>query len=130
MLVLLFGLGTLTLYQVMVLEDQLDEVTRAVDKMDGKVKLAQHEKAMFYALARDVLRMAPKDPNAEQIVIAFKLRQLQAAQPALMALANPSAPEGTNAVPAQPTAATNSAPVRPSETTNAAPLNPPSPTGK
>ena len=109
MLVFLFGSGALALYQVMALEDKLDEVTRAVDQMDEKVKLAQHEKAMFYTLARDVLRLAPKDPNAEQVVVEFKLRQLQAAQPALMALSTP--PTATNDAPAQPLASTNAAPL-------------------
>jgi TolA-binding protein len=123
MLVLLFGLGTLALYQVMALEDQLDTVTRTIDKMDGKVKRVQYEKAKFYALARDVLRLAPKDPNAEQVVVDFKIRQLQAAQPALFALNAPSAPGATNA-------ATNSVPTYPSETTNAAPLNSHSPAAK
>ena len=101
------------------MEDQLDEVTRAVDKMDASVKHAQYEKAKFYALAKDVLRLAPKDTNAEQIVVDFKLRQLQAAQPALMDLTTPSAP-----------ATTNAAPVEPSQATNAAPVVSPSPTAK
>src|SRR5882672_1747210 len=76
MLVFLFGAGSLAVYQVMALQDQLDSVTRAVDLMDGKVKHAQHEQNMFYGLARDVLRLAPRDPNAEQIVVDFKIRQL------------------------------------------------------
>jgi len=122
MLILLIGSGTLALYQVMALEDRLDEVTRAVDHMDGRVKRAQYEKAKFFSMARDLLRLAPKDPNAEQIVVAFKIRQLQAAQPVLMDLTTPSAPATTNAAPAQPVAATNSAPVQASETTNAAPF--------
>ena len=92
MLILLFGSGTLALYQVMTLEDRLDEVTRAIDQMDGKVKWAQREKAKFYALARDMLRLAPKDPNAEQIVVYFKLKELQAAQPELMDLTNAVGP--------------------------------------
>jgi hypothetical protein len=110
MLILLFGSGTLALYQVMAMEDQLDQVTQAVDQMDGQVKRAQYEKAKFYALAKDVLRLAPKDANAEQIAVDFKLRKLQAAQPALMDLSTPSALDTTNAAPAQPAAATNSAP--------------------
>jgi hypothetical protein len=124
MLVLLVGSGTLAVYQVMVLEDQLDEVTRAVDHMDVKVKRAQYEKAKFYALAKDVLRLAPKDPNAEQVVVDCKIRQLQTAQPVLMDLTTPSAPATTNAAPAQPAAATNFAPVQPSQATNAVPVLP------
>jgi hypothetical protein len=130
MLVLLFGSGTFALYQVMALEDQLDAVTRADDQMDGKVKMAQYEKAKFYAMARDVLRLAPKDPNAEQVVVDFKLRQLRATQPALFALNPPPATAVTTAAPVQLTAATNSVPVPPSVDTNAAPLNSPSPTPK
>ena len=82
MLIFLVGAGSLALYQVMAMEDQLDEITQSIDKMDGKVKRAQYEKAKFYAIARDVLSLAPKDPNAEQVAVDFKLRQLQAAQPA------------------------------------------------
>ena len=93
--VLMCGIGTLSLYQVMALEDQLDEVTRAVDKMDSKVKLSKHEEAMFYGLARDVLAMAPKDPNAEQIVTEFKIRQLKALKPVMFETPAPSA--STNA---------------------------------
>jgi len=128
MLIFLAGSGTLAVYQVMALEDQLDEVTQAVDHMDGKVKWAQYEKAKFFSMAKDVLRLAPKDPNAEKIVVAFKIRQLQTQLPVLMDLTTPSAPATTNAVPAQPAAATNSAPVEPSQATNAAPGHLPSPT--
>ena len=122
MLILLIGSGTLALYQVMALEDQLDEVTGAIDHMDGKVKWAQYEKDKFFAMAKDVLRLAPKDPNAEQVVVDFKIRQLQAAQPVLMDLSMPSAPPTPtpNAAPEQPAAATNSAPIQPSQATNAA----------
>jgi hypothetical protein len=127
MLIFLFGAGALAIYQVMALEDQLDSVTRAVDKMDGNVKHAQHEKNMYYGLARDVLRLAPKDPNAEQIVVDFKIRQLAASQPALMALNPPTDTAATNAAPAQPTAVTNSAPERPLDLTNPAPQNSPAP---
>jgi TolA-binding protein len=130
MLILLVGSGTLAIYQVMTLEDQLDEVTRAVDQMDAKVKRAQYEKNKFFTMAKDVLRLAPKDPNAEQIVVDFKLRQLQAAQPVLMDLSTPSAPATTNAAPTQPAAATNSAPVQPSQATNAPPGHSPGPMPK
>jgi len=105
----------------MALEDRLDGVTQAVDHMDGNVKWALYEKAKFFSMAKDVLRLAPKDPGAEQIVVDFKIRRLQAAQPVLMDLTAPSAPATTNAAPAQPAAATNSAPVHPSQATNAAP---------
>ena len=90
MFVLIAALGTQAVYQVMGQEDQLDEVTRAVDKLDPKVKAAQHDKTLFYALARDVLNLAPKDSNAEQIVVDFKIRQLKAYQPTLFELAPPT----------------------------------------
>jgi hypothetical protein len=90
MFVLIAALGTQAFYQVMALEDQLDEVTRAVDKLDPKVKAAQHDKTLFFALARDVLNLAPKDPNAEQIVVDFKIRQLKAYLPTLFELAPPT----------------------------------------
>jgi hypothetical protein len=126
MLVFLLGSGTLALYQVAAMEDQLEQVTQAVDKMDGQVKRAQYEKTKFYRIARDVLRLSPKDPTAEQIVVRYKLRQLQNEQPELMASGSPSDLSGlTNAPPVQPGAATNASPA-----TNAAPATSPSPTAK
>jgi len=132
MLIFLFGSGTLALYHVMAMEDQLDDVTRAVDQMDGKVKRAQYEKAKFYGIARDLLQLAPKNPKAEQVVVDFKLRQLQAAQPELMAPAPPAAPNAfaTNAAPTQPVAPTNSAPAQPSQDTHTAPVHSSSPATK
>ncbi len=121
MLIFLVGAGSLALYQVMAMEDQLDEITQSIDKMDGKVKRAQYEKAKFYAIARDVLSLAPKDPNAEQVAVDFKLRQLQAAQPALMSL-NAATPAPPTLV--QPTGYTNSAPAPAPPSTNAAPAPP------
>jgi TolA-binding protein len=128
LLILLLGSGSLAIYQVLTLEDQLDEVTRTVDQMDGKVKLAQYEKTKFFSMAKDVLRLAPKDPNAEHIVTEFKIRELQAKQPVLMDLSAPSAPAETNVAPVQAAGVTNSTPVEAS--TNAAPLHSPSPTPK
>jgi hypothetical protein len=82
--VFLIGFGIFTIYQVMFLEDQLASVTTAIDQMDSKVKRAQYEKAKFFALSRDVLRLAPKDPAAQQVVDELKLSQLEKAQPTLM----------------------------------------------
>jgi hypothetical protein len=130
MFVLILGFGTFEVYQVMNMEDQLDEATQAVDQMDGKVKHAQSERAKFYALAKDVLLLAPKDPNAEQIAVYYKFKELQAAQPELMAQTTSPDSDTTNATPAQPTAVTNSAPVEPSQATNAAPLPAPIPASK
>ncbi len=129
MLVLLFGIGTLAFYQIMVLEDRLDQVTQAVDQMDGKVKRAQYEKAKFYAIAKDVLRLAPKDPNAQQVATDFKLQQLQTMQPALMDLNAPSTPANPTA-PAQTNEASASASLQPSEGTNAASPNTLAPAAK
>lgn len=83
MFIFLVGAGSLAVYQVQALEDRLAEVTSAVDKIDPKVKDSLHNQALFYALGRDVLSMAPKDPNAEQIVVDFHLRELKARKPAL-----------------------------------------------
>jgi hypothetical protein len=127
MLVLILGFGTFEVYQVMTMEDQLDDITQTVDQMDGKVKHAQNEKAKFYSLAKAVLLLAPKNPNAEQIATYYKFKELQAAQPELMAQTTSPDSDMTNAAPEQPIAVTNSAPVVPSEATNAAPL--PAPAG-
>jgi len=128
MFVLLLGSGIFTIYHIMALEDQLDEATRAIDKMDGKVKWAQYEQNKFFSLAKDVLRLAPKNPNAEKVAVDFKLRELQAAKPLLMNLNEPTA--ATNVAPTAPADATNSAPAKPAPATNAVPLHPPGPTTK
>jgi hypothetical protein len=110
MLILLIGAGSLAFYQVQALEDRLGEVTSAIDRIDPKVKQTQHDKALFYALARDVLNLAPKDANAEQIVVEFHLRELKAIQPTLFDAPSPkSAPDTetntvSNVAPATPPA--------------------------
>jgi len=125
MLILLLGVGTFAVMEVMALEDRWIEVASDIDKMDTQVKRAQYEKNKFYAIARDVLRLAPKDPNAQQVAAEFKLQQLQAAEPTLLDLNAPPTPVATNAAPAEPSAATNSAPVQTSASTNAAPASSP-----
>lgn len=130
MLILLFGSGALALYQVMSMEDRLDKVTQAVDKLDGRVKRAQDEKTKFYSLVKGVLLLAPKDPNAEQVAVYFKLRQLQAAQPALMDLNAPTTPDETGITAEPPPFATNAAPIESSAMTNTTTPFFPGPAGK
>jgi hypothetical protein len=127
MLIFLVGSGALALYQVMAMQDQMDEANHAMDQMDGKIKRAAYEKAKFYAIAGDVLRLAPKDPNADQVAAYFKLQQLQAAQPELMSPDVPLNMAATSAAPEQPAAPTNLPPVQPPQATNAAPAPPGSP---
>ncbi len=110
----LMGALVLSFYQVESLEEQLGETTSAVDQLDAKVQVAQYEKAKFYALARDLIRLAPKHPAAETVVKETGLRNLAAKQPVLMSLDLPSG--FTNAAPA---AATKPAAEQPS--TNVAP---------
>lgn len=130
MLILLLGSGTFATYQVMSMEDQLDEVTQATDKMEGKVKQAEHEKAKFYAIAREILRLAPKDTNAEQLTVYFKLRELKAAQPELMAETQSPASRLTDSASTQQSTSINPDPITESEATNAASLIAPSPTAR
>lgn len=121
-LIYLLGAGTLAFYQVQALEDQLSEVTTACDRLDPKVKMAEYQKAKFYAMARDLLRLAPTHPGAAQIVEKTGLRNLQKAQPELMSF---NYPVGfTNTAPANaakpiqvPSGATGT-----TGATNAAPL--------
>jgi hypothetical protein len=90
--------------------------------MDPKVKLAQYERSKFYMMASDVLRLAPRDPNADQVATLFGLRQLQADKPELMNANAPSDLPTTSALD-ESTAATNAAPVDSSSATNAAPVH-------
>ena len=94
------GAGTLAFYQVESLNEQLAEVTSAADRLDPQVKLAQYQKAKFYSMARDLLRMAPTHPAAEKLVTQFNLRKLASAQPVLMSLDQPSG--FTNTAPTLP----------------------------
>jgi hypothetical protein len=115
--ILLIGIGTQGVYQVMIMEDHLDEVTRAVDKMDSDLKESEHERVKYFALARDVLNLAPSDPAAEKIVVSFKIRELKASEPALF-----DAPVGAPAAPnpLEANTMTNTAPLHPS---TIAPIN-------
>jgi hypothetical protein len=122
MLILLLGMGAHEVYQVMSMEEQLDVTTQNVDRMDPKVKLAQYERSKFYMMASDVLRLAPRDPNADQVATLFGLRQLQADKPELMNANAPSDLPTTSALD-ESTAATNAAPVDSSSATNAAPVH-------
>ena len=116
-LIYFIGAGFLAFYQVQSLEDQLGEATSAADLLEPKVKVAEYEKGKFYALARDLLRMAPQHPAAAKIVDAVGLRKLAIAQPVLMSLDQPagytnSAPTDASAPkPAQsPSNSTNMSP--------------------
>ena len=120
-LIFLMGSGCLAFYQVKAMEEQWDEITQNLDNMDMQVKKGLHEKAKFFAIARDVLFLAPNDPNANLVADHYKLKQLEEAQPELMSMSAIMDPFVTNAASAQTEAATNSAPLQPSEVTNAAP---------
>jgi hypothetical protein len=118
-LILLVAVGVQAVYQIEAMEDHLDEVTRAVDRMDDQVKDAQRERMKFYALARDVLNLAPNDPTAEKIVVKFKIREMKAASPTLF--------DGSATAPPvnelEANTMTNTAPLQPIPTTTLAPLN-------
>ena len=129
------GAGLLALYQVMAMEDQYEQMTQSVDRMDGKVKRAQYEKAKFFRIARDLLQLAPKDPIADQLVVHYKLRQMEQAEPELVNANTPS-DVGISAMAASQTAEeTNAASLLPGTLTNAAstnvpPLSVPNPAAK
>jgi hypothetical protein len=130
MFILLLGMGARECYQMISTENQLDEVTQKVDQMDPKVKLTEYERTKFYMMAADVLRLAPKDPNADQIAVLFGLRKLQQDKPELMNAGGPTdlaaASAGASAV-----AETNAAPVTNAPpVTNVAPQHPATPAAK
>ncbi|HEX4141859.1 MAG TPA: hypothetical protein VHY09_16035 [Candidatus Methylacidiphilales bacterium] len=106
--IFLLGAFSLAFYQVESLNSQLAEITSAADRLDPQVKLAEYQKAKFYAMARDLLRMAPTHPAAEKLVSDLGVRKLAAAQPMLMSLAQPSG--FTNSAPALPPAPSHAQP--------------------
>jgi hypothetical protein len=119
--VFLVGSGTFALFQVFSLEDQLDELTRGIDQMDAQVSRAKYEKAKFYAIAGDVVRLSATDPNAEDVASHFRLHELQAQQPVLMSTTTPPlAPIATR--PTAPAAETTNSPAP--DATNAPPVTP------
>jgi hypothetical protein len=83
LLVFFFGIGALSGYQVNAMQDRLDELGQTIQKMDVNVKKAQYVKAKFFSIAKDLLALAPQNTSANEIVTRFKLREMQAAQPAL-----------------------------------------------
>jgi hypothetical protein len=101
-LIYLVGAGALSFYHVMSLETQYEEVARAIDKLDPQVKHAEYNKNKFFAFARDLVRMAPTNASAAQIVKDTGLRGLQEKFPMLMSLDLPSG--FTNAAPPNPKA--------------------------
>jgi hypothetical protein len=104
----LLGAFTLAFYQVESLNEQFSEVTGAADRLDMQVKLAEYQKAKFFAMARDLLRLAPTHPAAEKLVTDLGIRKLAAAQPMLMSLDQPSG--FTNAAPTVPAPPSSSQP--------------------
>jgi hypothetical protein len=100
--VYLCGALMLAVYQVESLNSQLAEITSAADRLDPQVKFAEYQRAKFYAMARDLLRMAPKHPAADKIVTEYGIRNLAAAQPVMMSMSLPSG--FTNAAPVAPAA--------------------------
>ena len=127
MLIFLFGAGMLAFYQVMNMEDQLDHMTQTVDKMDGRVRLAQHEKTVFLVLVKGLLHLAPKNPNAEKLVVAWDLRRMQSTQPELFNLDALPDLAPTNSPPLSPGAPTNAAPSTPAAATNSSAATSPVP---
>jgi hypothetical protein len=100
-LIYLAGAGSLSFYHVMSLETQYEEVASAIDKLDPQVKHAEYEQAKFFSFARDLVRMAPTNASAEQIVKQTGLRGLQEKFPVLMSL-NDHPAGFTNVAPVNP----------------------------
>ena len=127
MLIFFFGIGGLSLYEVIAMQDRLDELSQTIDKLDGNVKRAQYERAKFFSISKDLLALAPKNANAEEIVTRFKLKELQAAQPKLFAQDySGMTGTGTNSTATPSAPATNSSllPSAPSSDEPAASLSP------
>lgn len=130
-LILILGSGALSTYQVLSMEEQLDQMTQTVDKYDTKVKAAQYEKDKFYRMARAVMRLSATDPNANEVATLFNLRELQRDQPDLMNASDPSdLASDTNGAPAVEPPPTNAAPMPSSLSTNAAPVKATAPASK
>jgi hypothetical protein len=71
---------TYSIYQIMDSKEQLTELARSVNRLDPQVEQARYEKEKLYGLATDILRLAPTDTNAAQIVAQYKIRQTPSAQ--------------------------------------------------
>src|SRR5471030_84596 len=82
MFILIAAMGAFLIYQLISLKYQLNSVTQAIEKLDGKVRRTQYEKAKAYSLANEVMHLAPKDSNVKKIAEEFKLQEWIAAQSA------------------------------------------------
>lgn len=126
LLVFFLGVGALTGYQVNAMQDRLDELSQAVEKMDGNVKRSQYVRAKFFAIAKDILALTPKNANAQEVATHFKLHEMEAAQPALFAQDYSAQIEKAEksfaaAAAAAPAPTTNSSLLPSAPTTDAAP---------
>ena len=104
------------------MEDRWDAISQNIDSMDTQVKRGQYEKAKFFAIARDILLLAPTDPDANDVAVYFKLKELQRAQPELLALGTATDIPLTSATTQGALGLTNAAPVQLTPATNLAPL--------
>jgi hypothetical protein len=74
LLIFIIGSITYSIYQIMDSEDQLADLTRAINQLDSQVKRAQYEREKLHGLATDLLHLAPTDANAAKIVADYKIR--------------------------------------------------------
>jgi hypothetical protein len=115
--IFLVGAVSLSCSQVITLADQSEQLTQTADTLDARVNHASYEKTKFFKMVRDVLQLAPKDPNAEIVATRFKLHRLAEAKPELLNAGTPADVDLSSfSAPS-----TNSAA---GSTTNAAPFKP------
>jgi len=90
-LILIIAMLTFAIYQVVVMEGQVDSLQQGIRQLEPKVQQAAYQKSKLYQLASDVLQLAPTDPIAKQIVTDYKIEH-RAAMPA--SNSGPSGPPG------------------------------------
>jgi hypothetical protein len=74
LLILIAGSITYSICQISDGEDQLADLTRAVNQLAPEVKQSNYERDKLYNLAGDILRLSQSDRNAAQIVAEYKIR--------------------------------------------------------
>ncbi len=80
--VLIAGSITYSICQINDGEDQLTDLTHAVNQLAPEVKQSNYERDKLYNLAGDILRLSQSDQNAAQIVAEYKLRRTSFTQAA------------------------------------------------
>jgi hypothetical protein len=95
-LILIVGSIAFSISQLIDSDRQLADLSRSLERIHPQLQSAEYQEFKLHALATDVLRLAPADPVAEQLVVRYKIRSLRAPEATAATQAgNDAAPQVT-----------------------------------